>query len=141
MTETEKHYAQIDKEALVVTWSCEKFSCYILGHPFLVETDHKPLVPLLSTNNLDNLPLHVLRFWLRLAHYDYCIWHVPGKLLYITDALSRPSLTVVELLDLQEEVESFMCWTAYQPVWTGWKPSNELNPAIQSAIDLKSIAC
>ena len=54
MTDTEKRYAQIEKEALAVMWSCDKFSCYILGCHFNIETDHKPLVPLLSTKNLDN---------------------------------------------------------------------------------------
>ena len=29
LTETERRYAQIEKEALAVTWSCEKFRDYI----------------------------------------------------------------------------------------------------------------
>ena len=49
MTETEKRYAQIEKEALAATWACEKFATYILGMKFLIETDHKPLVPLLGS--------------------------------------------------------------------------------------------
>ncbi len=31
MTETEGRYAQIEKEALAITWACEKFSPYVLG--------------------------------------------------------------------------------------------------------------
>ena len=46
MSETETRYAQIEKEALAITWACDKFSIYILGRQFTVETDHKPLVPL-----------------------------------------------------------------------------------------------
>ena len=38
MTETERRYAQIEKEALAITWACEKFSTYILGMTFLIET-------------------------------------------------------------------------------------------------------
>ena len=30
MTETERHYAQIEKEALATTWACDKFAPYIL---------------------------------------------------------------------------------------------------------------
>ena len=56
LSNTEKRYTQIEKEALVVTWACSKFSNYILGRPFLIETDHKPLVPILSTKHLDDLP-------------------------------------------------------------------------------------
>ena len=60
MTETEKRYAQIEKEALAVTWACEKFSTYIPGMKFLLETDHKPLVPLLGTKHLNSLPPRIL---------------------------------------------------------------------------------
>ena len=42
MNGTEKRYAQIEKEALAVTWACEMFATYILGMKFLIETDHKP---------------------------------------------------------------------------------------------------
>ena len=75
-------------------WSCEKFSCYVVGCYFDIETVHKQLVPLLSTKSLDN---RVLRFLLGLA--------VPGKLLCTVSTLSRAPLTKV---DLQEEVESFI---------------------------------
>ena len=88
LTETKRHYAQIE-EALAVTWSCEKFSDYILGSKFEIETDHKPRVPLLSSKHLNDLPPRVLRFRLRMAKFDYTIAHVPGKLLYTADALSR----------------------------------------------------
>lgn len=41
--------------------------------------------------------------------YDYGIQHVPGKLLYTTDTLSRaPQLDRVESLELQKDVESFI---------------------------------
>ena len=57
-----------------------------------METDHKPLVPLLGNKELDQLPPRVLRFRLRLARFDYLIVHVPGKFLYTADALSRDPL-------------------------------------------------
>ena len=31
LSETEKRYAQVEKEALVITWACERFSTYLLG--------------------------------------------------------------------------------------------------------------
>ena len=88
MTETEIHYAQIEKKALATTWACDKFHNYILGHKFDIETDHKPLVPFFCCKHLDSLPSRILRFCLRLARYDYAIKHVPGKFLYTADTLS-----------------------------------------------------
>ena len=89
LTDTEKRYAQIQKEALAVTWSCKRFSSYINGKHVQIDTDHKPLVPLLSCKPLENLPPRVVRFRLRMMRFDYSIRHVPGKLLYTANALSR----------------------------------------------------
>ena len=112
MTDTERRYAQVEKEALATTWACDKFANYILGKKIEIETDHKPLVPLLGTKHLDNLPPRVLRFRLRLARYDYSISHVPGKLLHTADTLSRAptSPTDGEITDttVQEEAEMLM---------------------------------
>ena len=89
MTDTEKRYSQIEKETLTLVWACEKFSDYVIGKSIQLETDHKPLVPLLGYTNLDCLPPRVLRFRIRLMRFDYSISHVPGKLLYTADTLSR----------------------------------------------------
>ena len=86
MTPTEQRYSQIEKEALAATWACERFSHYLVGLPFRLETDHKPLVPLLSTKRLDELPPRIIRFRLRLMRYSFTIHHVPGKDLVTADA-------------------------------------------------------
>ena len=110
MSETETRYAQIKKEALAITWACEKFATYILGKHISIETDHKPLVPLLGSKHLDNLPPRLLRFRLRLMRFSYSIQHVPGKLLYTADTLSRAPLREndidLQTLEKQSEVES-----------------------------------
>ena len=89
MSETERCYAQIEKEALSVTWSCEKFSDYILGNSFTIETDHKPFVPLLNPSVLIHFLLEFFGFQLRMDRFDYIITHVPEKFLYTADTLSR----------------------------------------------------
>ena len=107
MSETERHYTQIEKEALAVTWACEKFRSYLFGLTFTVETDHKPLVPLLTTKSLNALPPRLIRFRLRLSGYSYTVQHVPGKLLYTADTLSR-SPTSASFGPAVAEVEEFV---------------------------------
>lgn len=92
LTDTEGRYSQIEKEALALVWACEKFSDYVIGKHITLETDHKPLVPLLGKTNLDSLPPRVLRFRLRLMRFSYNIHHVPGKDLHTADTLSRAPL-------------------------------------------------
>ena len=62
LSNAEQRYTQIEKEALALTWGCEHFNDYLLGKHFHVETDHKLLVSLLGTKNLEELPIRVQRF-------------------------------------------------------------------------------
>ena len=101
LSDTKKNYAQIEKEALTVTWACERFQNYLLGLHFQIETDHKPLVPLLSNKPLDQLPIRVQRFRFRMMRFDYVITHVPGKQLQIADALSRAPVSSATDVDYQ----------------------------------------
>lgn len=82
LTDSEKHFVQIEKEVLAVTWECERLTSYLQGLPFTLLTDHKPLDSLLSTRGLDNLPPRVVRFCLRLLRYNNHFVHVPGKKSY-----------------------------------------------------------
>ena len=107
MTDTEQRYAQIEKEALALTWACERFQHYLVGAKFTIETDHKPLVPLLSTKSLDQVPIKVQRFRLRLIRFDFTVTHVPGKELHTADALSRASLRQVDN-PLRKEVHTYV---------------------------------
>ena len=36
MSEKERRYAKIEKEAIAMTWVCEKFTDYILGQKFWI---------------------------------------------------------------------------------------------------------
>lgn len=77
MSETETHYTQINKEALMTTWACECFSNYLIGLYFPIENNHKPLVPLLGSKDLGELPARLQRFYICLMQYGYTIFYVP----------------------------------------------------------------
>ena len=91
--DTEGRYSQIEKEALALVWACETFSDYVIGKHITLETDHKPLVPLLGKTNLDSLLPQILRFQLCLMRFSYNIHHIPDKDLYTADTLSRAPLS------------------------------------------------
>uniref|UniRef100_A0A8C6SPN1 Gypsy retrotransposon integrase-like protein 1 n=1 Tax=Neogobius melanostomus TaxID=47308 RepID=A0A8C6SPN1_9GOBI len=82
-----------------------------MGLLFTLITDHKPLVPLLSTRGLDDLPPRILRFRLRLLRFSFKIVHVPGKTLVTADTLSRAPVEgppSAADLQLEKEVEVFV---------------------------------
>ena len=111
LTDTECRYAQIEKEALALTWACKRFSEYVLGKQIQLETDHKPLVPILGNKSLDTLPPRVLCFRLRLMKFQFTIKHVSGKELYIPDTLSRaPLSSQLDNLEVMsaEDIEFFI---------------------------------
>ena len=79
LTDTEGRYAVIEKDGHAATWACEKMSDYILGLDFALETDHRPLVPLLLTKDLSKMPPWILRFRLRMMRFNPRVIYVPGK--------------------------------------------------------------
>lgn len=95
LSPTEQRYAQIEKEAL--TWACERFSDYLVGLKFTIETNHKPLVPLFSYKNLDELQLRVQRFRMRMIRFVF-------SMSVIAD---RAPLNTVDI-DTQEEANAFV---------------------------------
>ena len=111
MIDTKQRYAQIEKEALPIIWACDKFSNFIIGKNFEIESDHKLLVPLLSSKHLDTLLPRILRFRLRLGRYDYSTQHISGTFLFTADALSRAHCcrTVEQETGITDaDVESFV---------------------------------
>ena len=106
MIQAERRYAQIEK-VLAITWAYQKFSNYVLGRRFTIESDHKPMILLLNIEHLDALPPRIVQFRLWLAKFDDVVNHVPGKFLYSADALSRAPIPETGDSDL-EEVQAFV---------------------------------
>ena len=61
-----------------------------MGKSVVAETDHKPLVSLLTTRTLDEVPPTVPRLRMQLMRFHFKeVNNVPGKEMYIADALTR----------------------------------------------------
>ena len=61
-----------------------------MGKSVVAETDHKPLVSLLTTRTLDKVPPRVPQLRMQLMHFHFKeVNHAPGKEMYIANALTR----------------------------------------------------
>lgn len=112
MTETQTRYAQIEKELLAVCFGLERFHYYIFGKPIIVETDHKPLVPIFK-KPLNKCPGRLQRMLVQLKKYDIEVVYKPGKELHIADALSRAYDKNDKYTGWSEEIESQICSVNY----------------------------
>lgn len=54
-----------------------------------MKTEHKPLVSLFSTKQIDEIPSRVQHKRVHTLEYDFSISHFPGKGMYRGDVLSR----------------------------------------------------
>ena len=98
---TETRYSQIEKECLALTWVAERSSDYILRKKITGETDHKPLVTLLTTHCIDQLPPRIQRIRVRLMRLHIkSLAHIPEKEMHavicnlqsVTKSLSHPQI-------------------------------------------------
>jgi hypothetical protein len=135
LTVAESRYAMVEKEALAITWACERFDYYLVGRQFEVETDHKPLLSILGEKDLSQLPLRVQRFKMRMMRYDFEIFHTPGVQMYLADSLSRPVVACVGDKEMSEStmVEAFVAACVKDSV-VGFR-ENELYNALQADSD------
>jgi len=109
LSEPELHYAQIEKECLAAVWACEKFSQFLVGlHSFELRTDHKPLIPLIMTKDLDQVPIRCQRLLMRMMRFNPRAVYVPGKTLVIADTLSRAPLSVTGNVAAENAVQSYV---------------------------------
>ena len=88
MTETETHYAQIEKEMLVIVFEVERFEQCVYGRPVKVEADHKPLESIFK-KSLTSAPKRLKRMLLRLQKFDLDVTYKRDTEIVLADTLSR----------------------------------------------------
>ena len=106
LTSAEQNHAQIEKELLAIVFTCERFHQFVYGNDIVVHSDHKPLEAIM-TKPLSQTPPRIQRLLIRLQKYNLMVQFVPGKLMFIADALLRAYLneTVEDQQDLNEDME------------------------------------
>ncbi|XP_018402050.1 PREDICTED: uncharacterized protein K02A2.6-like [Cyphomyrmex costatus] len=91
LTEAERKYSQIEKEALAIIFAVTKFHRMIFGRQFILQTDHKPLLQIFG--NKKGIPSHTanrLQRWaLQLLSYDFKIEYIKTTEFGHADVLSR----------------------------------------------------
>ncbi|GFY00226.1 retrovirus-related Pol polyprotein from transposon 297 [Trichonephila clavipes] len=88
LTNSEKNYAQIEKELLAIVFSFEKYHNFVYGRKVVVQCDHKPLMAIVK-KHMHKISSRIQRMILRLLKYDIEINYVPGNQMFLAGTLSR----------------------------------------------------
>ena len=91
LSTTERKYSQLDKEGLAIIFGVTRFRQYLLGHHFVIYTDHKPLIYLFGeSRGIPELASSRIQRWaMTLSAYTYSIIYKAGDKLANADGLSR----------------------------------------------------
>lgn len=88
LTQTERRYAQTQREALAVVWGTEHFYYYLLGRKFTIRTDAQGIAYIFNRNG--DAPKRIMRraegWAMRLDAFDFEIEYVKGR-----DNIADPS--------------------------------------------------
>ena len=85
-TSTQMNWPATEQECYAIIFAIEKWHKYLDGRPFTIETDHKPLLPL---NTKQQLNSKCERWRLKLQQYRFTVRYIKGKHNTIADYLSR----------------------------------------------------
>lgn len=88
LTNSEKNFAQIEKECLAIVFAVERFHQYTFGRKTTVHSDHKPLQSIVK-KPLCNAPKRLQTMLLRLLPYHIDVFYKKGCEMHLSDMLSR----------------------------------------------------
>lgn len=112
LNDTQKQYAQIEKETLAIAFGCQRFHQYVFGKQFTVESDHRPL-EIIFKKPLDQCPLRIQRLRITLQNYDFIVKFKNGSKLYLADALSRAHYNDKNFEVIEKETELHVNFIKY----------------------------
>ena len=107
VTPAESRYSATEVELLAVVWAVHKAHLYLAGADFELVVDHRPLILILNSKSLDELPSpRLVRLKEKLALYQLtAVWR-PGIEHKIVDCFSRYPVDDPDVDDEQADVEA-----------------------------------
>lgn len=138
LTETQKKYGQIQKEALAIVFALKKFHQFLYGRRFTIVTDHRALISMFAPDKgTPALAANRLARWaLLLGQYDYNIEYRRTKQHGNADALSRlPAGPDVEF-DREEDGEDVDTICTIKTIETQLRPTDQGVLSKESAKDI-----
>jgi len=82
----ERNYSVIERECLAIVWAVSKLQVYLYGKPFVLQTDHRPL---LFLDQAKQTNARVMRWDLALQSYKFRAKSIKGSDNVGADYLSR----------------------------------------------------
>ncbi|KAG1926960.1 hypothetical protein F2P79_024577 [Pimephales promelas] len=82
----ETRYSTVEQECLAIKWATDSLRYYLLGRPFVLETDHRALQWL---ERMKDSNARITRWSLSLQPYQFTVKYCPGARNKVADFLSR----------------------------------------------------
>ena len=106
VTPAESRYSATEVELLAVMWAVHKAHLYLADADFELVVDYRPLIPILNSKSLDELPSpHLVRSKEKLALYQLTAMWRPGIEHKIVDCFSRYPVDDPDVDNEQADVE------------------------------------
>lgn len=134
LTDTQRNYSQVQKEALAIIFGLKKFYQYLYGRKFVLVTDHRPLLALFGPGKATPaLAANRLARWaLLLSQFNYRIEYRKTNHHSNADALSRLPADNDPQFDREESEEDAELVCAIQEV------CKKVNPGDQNILKQES---
>ena len=87
LADAQKGYVVIESKSLAVAWAMEKIHHFLYASHFLLETDQKLLVAILS-KSLNQATPRLQRILIRMFAYNFTVKYIPGSTNQLADCLS-----------------------------------------------------
>lgn len=105
LNKAEKRYSTIERELAGLRFAVKAFRPFLYGLPFVLKTDHQPLVYLNRMKVMDN---RLARTYEDLADFEYSLEYIPGERNQVADLMSRIPANLIESRVMQGDAEKWL---------------------------------